>query len=176
VIDMAVARNEEELEDFGADDQATKIRLEPIYFRSVKPFLRKINKDFEQQYIATETVVDAQDYNDELSALLFALYLKTSKKYKFNIRESFTEKVSPRVDAEINVALKNRLDELKKLESKLILDTTNKQIAKELSNTIGDFVGEGIEIDSVEIAKQTRKALDDKVDGRAGNIATSENA
>lgn len=171
---MAVAKNDEELEEIASEEVAKKTKHELPFFKDIKPFLRSINDDFAQQYIADGTVIDANEYKATLIGLLFKNYKKISKDFKNTIRESFDEKVSVEVDAKINSDINKFLKDLGDRRSDLILDTTNKEIANELSKTVSEFIEEEKEIVNTEIAKETKKKLNKKVDGRAAIIAISE--
>jgi len=171
---MPVAKTKDELDDISVEDISKKMKNELRLFRQIKPFLRKINADFEQEYIASGQVVNTEDYKAELIALLMFNYNKTANDFKFNIRESFEEQVSPEINALVNTTITKRLRSLSNLRSDLILQTTNILIAKELAKSISSLIEKDIEITNIAIAKETRKNLNEKVPGRATTISMSE--
>lgn len=171
---MAVARNEEELQEFRADDLAKKIKLEVPFERGMNTFLRKINSDFAQQYIAEGTVLDANDYRSELIALLALNYKRISKAFKFNIRESFDDKTSTQVDALINTNLNRFMMQASSGRSDLITDTTNKDIRQQLTAAVTELVEAEKDVNNLSVATLTRKRLNERTPGRSNIIAIAE--
>lgn len=171
---MAVAKNEEEIEEFALDDTAKKMKQELRVFKDIKPFLRKVNREFEEEYLATGQVLDAENFKEELSVLLFSNYNRISKQFKFNIRESFEEQVSPEINALINRDINRSMSNLSIFRSGLILQTTNRIIAQDLSSSISELIEDDKELTNAAISKTTKKKLDKSVDGRSKTISISE--
>ena len=92
---MAVAKDKDELEEIGADNEAKKIKNELRFFRSVKPFLRNINNDFEQEYIASGQVVDAQEKVLTFSNNEKKHIIEIAKKIYTRIRKSTNPQIIP---------------------------------------------------------------------------------
>jgi len=171
---MTVAFKEEDFRKIFNENAEKKIKLEAPFRRSIAPFLRKINNDFEQEYITEGTVIDARDYKEELAALLFLYYDIISKVFKFNIRESFDDKTSQQIDAKINNNINKFEKEVIGSESNSILETINKKIALALAATINSFIEKEQDINNIDVADETNKDLNSKVDGRAKIIASIE--
>jgi len=171
---MAVAKNKDDLEEIRANDLSKKIKLEVPFKRDVGMLLRRINSDFAQQYTADGTVINAKEYKPELMTILAANYNRISKFFKFNIRESFDEKVSPEINAKINANINQFIKDVSNPKSDIILDTTNKEILTELFNTTNTFIEEERDITNFAVANETRKGLNLKVPGRANIISISE--
>lgn len=171
---MAVAKKQSELREIEKDDTAKKMKLEPLFQKDILKLLRKINSEFEEQYIANQTVIDANEFKAEMMAVLAVNYKKITNKFKFNIRESFEDKVSEEVNAQINNDINKYIKDMSNIKSDFILDTTNKDINNELLIAIVGAIEEGTQIIDKEIAKQTKKELNEKAIGRSNIIAISE--
>ncbi len=171
---MGVARKKDELQEIRADDLAKKIKLEVPFARDVNTFLRRINTEFAQQYIADGTVIDASDFKPELISLLTINYNRISKAFKFNIRESFDDTTSKEINALINTRINRFTRNISNFKSDIILDTTNREIAKELSVSIEDLIEDEKPVSNLTIATTTRRSLNDKATGRATIISMAE--
>jgi len=169
-----IAKKKSDLEKIEKEDTKNKIDLEDTLRPNIDKFLRKINNDFYKNYIADETVITTNDYKIELTALLLLMYGKISNKFKYNIRESFDDRLDNIMDAKIDIAIANESKKIANLRSDLILATTDREITNTLNNTISEFIEKDSNINNIAIAVATKKALDEKVAGRASVITTSE--
>ena len=171
---MPVAKKESDLRKIERADTNKKIELENKLVLPVKSFLRNINTDFYNQYLSDESVIDTLEYKPQLYALLLGMYGKISNISKNNIRESFSDKTSNIINAQIDNKISISSKRIADLRSNLILNTTNREIASELSNTITQLIIDEKPVDKIIVANEVKKSLNEKVEGRAKIITTSE--
>ena len=171
---MAVAKKQSDLQKIERQDTEKKLNLENKLIVPVRSFLKSINTDFYNQYLTDESVIDARDYKPQMYALLLGMYGKISNVFKNNIRESFDDKIGNIINAEIENKIAISSKRIADLRSDLILNTTNREVASEISNTITQLVVDDRPIDKMAIAGATKLALDNKVNGRSTIITTSE--
>jgi len=171
---MPVAFKKDELKDIANEDKLKKIKAEYPFEKDLTRFFKNINREFENYYISNGVVIDAREWSIELTAILLLNYQKVSNIFKFNIRESFNEKVSKDIDALINTKITDFQDTIAKTKTNYILNTTNLEIRREIENTVSSLIKEGKEVERIEVANITRKELNKKVTGRANTISITE--
>ncbi len=171
---MPVAKKQSDLRVIADQDEDNKIELEKPFKSSINTFLRRINTEFSQQYMAEGTVIDANAFKPELVALLGINYNRIAKIFKKNIRESFTDKVSVEVAAQIDNNINKYIKDVSNQKSEFILDTTNRDIAQEIADSVTDLVENEQEVTTVSIADKTRKSLNEGTEGRSTIISITE--
>jgi len=180
VIDPTKKKLQEQLDS----DIALKDKLEIPFKRDIKTFLRRVNNDFDTQYTSTGTVINVtRRYTNDLIAILSNNYRRITKKFKFNIRETFdakeieidnTKQVSREVDAKINNQINEYINDVSVSKASFILSTTQNDINNHLRLSIQTLIEEDKELTNEAIADETRKALNKRAEGRATIIAIEE--
>jgi len=165
-------------------DIALKNKLAIPFKRDIKSFLRRVNNDFDTQYTSSGTVINVtRRYTNDLIAILSNNYRRITKKFKFNIRETFdskeieidsTKQVSREVDAKINNEINEYINEISNSKASFILTTTQNEINNHLKLSIQTLSDEGKDLTNEAIADETRKALNKRAEGRAAIISIEE--
>jgi len=171
---MSVAMKKSEVAEIALEDMANKIKLEIPFVKDNRRFLRNVNDEFYNEYVAKNTIIDANNYKNELIAILIYNYNKISPIFKNNIRESFKDKTSKEIDAIINMNISQQYKQYSKIKSDYILSSTNREIALQMAIATRELIENEEKVNKENIAIQTKKRLDNNVAGRALGIAVTE--
>ncbi len=165
-------------------DIELKNKLAIPFKRDIKAFLRRVNNDFDTQYTSTGTVINvSRRYTNDLIAILSHNYRRVTKKFKFNIRETFdakeieidsTKQVSREVDAKINNVINEYINDVSLTQASFILTTTQNDINNFLRLSVQTLVEEEQRLTTEAIADETRKELNKRAEGRATIISIQE--
>ena len=165
----------EDLTDGVDRELELKDKLAVPFKRDIKAFLRRVNNDFDTLYTATGNIINVRRrYTNDLISILDENYRRISKKFKFNIRESFDEQVSREIDAKINNEINEYINNISPVKTGFILDTTQKDINSTLALTIATLIEEERDLNRELIADETRKELNIKAEGRSTIISIEE--
>lgn len=179
-----------------ANDLAKKMRLEPRLVRKMAKFLRKIGKDSKQYFIDNGLILPVSNYRAELTKILFEHYLSVYKAFKNSKRttdefyKSYIAKMLvtqlEKKDKENDREIEKRIDqsiEEQAIEysanragkqSKLILDTTQKQIEESYYDAQAQATELGSESANTYIADSAEETFSKKSKSRPKGIAVTE--
>ena len=165
---MPLAQTRAERQRQGALDTAKKMRLEIPFAKDIRRLLKAISDDFYNEYIRSGTVIDVNEYTDDLNAALKKNYRNIANKFKNNL---LSEKG---INENIEASLKTYIDTHSFRQTGLILDTTNELLNRDLQGSIITLSESGQELTNENVADLTWKKNSARAAGRAKTIAETE--
>lgn len=145
-----------------------KLKLERKLTKKIRRFLKKINRDFLRVYLATEALIRAEEYQEELTTILDDHYRKTAEVFA-----PITVKVVndalidaghdpvPKNDPILIAALLAFISENVQFSSRVITNTTNNDMERALRLENED-------------GKKAKKRLDNRAVWRSETIGATE--
>ena len=145
-----------------------KLKLERKLSKKIRRFLKKINRDFLRVYLATEALIRADEYQEELTTILDGHYRKTAEEFA-----PITVKVVndalidaghdpvPQNDPILIAALLAFISQNVQFSSRVITNTTNTEMARAVRLENGD-------------GKKAKKRLDHRAVWRSETIGATE--
>ncbi len=167
------------------DDQ--KRAFEKSLKRSALALLNKIAAEFAVFYAATGDMLNANEYESELTAILRNSYRRTSSFFKNDYKRLIQEAIDDGntglaplleerdgVSKEINASVLLFILSRAKNQSSLITNTTNKIALDSIGKVTTQATLDGITLTNEQVAKEAGKIIKDKNKGRATLISETE--
>jgi len=164
-----------------------KLVFEKSLARSVLALLNKIADDFRILYTATGEIINASEYQEELTTILRTSYRRVSEyfknDYKRLLQESIdagNEDLKPVLETrnsltdEINATILLLILGRAKSQAKIITETTNEIMTNSVTSVINDAVSNNIRLTNAETAKQAQDKIKERNPGRSELIAETE--
>ena len=167
------------------DDQ--KRAFEKSLKRSTLALLNKIASEFAVFYAATGDMLNASEYESELTAILRNSYRRTSAFFKNDYKRLIEDNIDDG-DTELAPLLESRNGINKEInsdvllfilgsatsQSSFIVDTTNKIALDIVGKITTQATLDGITVSNSQVAKEVESIIKEKNKGRSTNIAETE--
>lgn len=176
---MAIVTTQRQARNVSAEDTAIKMKLEGPFAAQLRKLFREIGFAFAGQYTRDGSIINLEPYRSDFEGILRQNYRKIAEKFGYRLIEEIDEQKQQLTENEktemlLDAAIAAEILNLSVTEASLILDTTQRDIQEDISNTIIEAAKEGESLDNAEVAERSRKKFVKNSKARSENIAVTE--
>lgn len=166
-----------ELNKIAARQLALKLELEPRLKREMSVLFSAMSKDMRALYATTGQVLNADEYEEEIKLVLKQHYRRVARVFGISLRQQLVKKAAiletKGVDDEVDAEMMKFIAETTGIRSKLIVETTQKDINFSVAFSISVQPDTGIR-DNAAVAATAQKEFGKKTSARTETIAITE--
>lgn len=159
-------------------DLSKKLRLEPFLASDMRRMFKNLLSDFRSTYSGTHTTISPEKYIPDTTAILRHHYRKVSKAFIGDLQYEISknQKAVRNTDPvrRTRAKLSGFIMEHSEKQARIIINTTSKELDKEIESIIAKAIKKGKIPSSQQIADAVFANYSKKVNGRAKTISITE--
>lgn len=176
---MPLPKTKKEMKEQANNDAALKIALEQPFARQLRRLFREVGYAFAGQYLRDSTIIDLNAYRSDFIGILKENYRKVANKFGYRlIKEVDIVKQEPtekdKASMLVDAAIADFINELVPREADLIIETTQKNLEKDVEQVQTEAALAGIALSAASTAELARKKFNENSIERSDTIAETE--